>query len=131
MPGGAFHLLDLETQRLHADERLHKKSILFTMANGKKEGETMSKFKFDLSSKGVIDLMQSEAAAAICMDAAEKVAATAMAMSGKKYEVKPGDPYIGTTRAKALVHPVDYKAYIDNLEHNTLIKAIGSTKVGK
>ncbi len=80
-----------------------------------------SKFRFDLNSDGVKELLQSSGMQQIIRDAADKV------------QTKAGDGFessvkVGKKRAYANIAATTYKARRKNLENNTLLKALGSSK---
>lgn len=75
----------------------------------------MSDFKFVLNREGVRELMQSQEMVDVLTEYATQVAARA----GEGYSV-----YIGKTRANVSVVADTDEAYQDNLDNNTLEKAI-------
>lgn len=75
----------------------------------------MSDFKFVLSRAGVRELMQSQEMQDVLVDFAGQVADRA----GDGYDV-----YVGTNRANVSVMTATEEAMADNLDHNTLEKAI-------
>lgn len=75
----------------------------------------MSDFKFVLNRAGVRELMQSQEMQDVLVEFAGQVAANA----GDGYDV-----YIGTNRANVSVVTATEEAAADNLDHNTLEKAI-------
>ena len=75
----------------------------------------MSDFKFVLNRDGVRELMQSPEMQDVLVDFAGQVAERA----GDGYSV-----YVGTTRANVSVRTETEEAMADNLDHNTLEKAI-------
>lgn len=75
----------------------------------------MSDFKFVLSRAGVRELMQSQEMQDVLVDFAGQVADHA----GDGYDV-----YVGTNRANVSVMTATEEAMADNLDHNTLEKAI-------
>lgn len=77
----------------------------------------MAKFKFELNKAGVGELLKSEEMMTICKEYADGIRARA----GEGYET---DTYVGKTRANAMVYPATKEAYMDNLENNTLLKAV-------
>ena len=77
----------------------------------------MSKMKFKLNSSGVAALMKSAEMQQVLADKATAVKNRA----GEGYEQ---DIYVGKTRANAMVSATTYKAKKDNLENNTLLKAV-------
>lgn len=77
----------------------------------------MSRIKFKLDRKGVAELMKSEEMQGILTEKASEVATKA----GDGYEQ---DVYVGKNRANAMVRASTYQAKKDNLENNTLLKAL-------
>ncbi len=75
----------------------------------------MSDFKFVLDRAGVRELMQSQEMQDVLVDFAGQVADRA----GDGYDV-----YVGTNRANVSVMTATEEAMADNLDHNTLEKAI-------
>ena len=75
----------------------------------------MSNFKFELDYAGVRELMQSQEMQDVLVEFAGQVAENA----GDGYDV-----YIGTNRANVSVVTATDEAAADNLDHNTLEKAI-------
>lgn len=75
----------------------------------------MSDFKFVLDRAGVRELMQSQEMQDVLIDFAGQVADRA----GDGYDV-----YIGMNRANVSVMTATEEAMADNLDHNTLEKAI-------
>ena len=75
----------------------------------------MSDFKFTLNRDGVRELMQSQEMQDVLVEFAGQVAENA----GDGYDV-----YIGTNRANVSVVTATDEAAADNLDHNTLEKAI-------
>jgi hypothetical protein len=75
----------------------------------------MSDFKFTLNRDGVRELMQSQEMQDVLVEFAGQVAERA----GDGYSV-----YVGTTRANVSVRTETEEAMADNLDHNTLEKAI-------
>ena len=75
----------------------------------------MSDFKFVLNRAGVRELMQSQEMQDVLVEFAGQVAERA----GDGYSV-----YVGTTRANVSVRTETEEAMADNLDHNTLEKAI-------
>lgn len=78
----------------------------------------MSKVKFKRNDKGVGELLKSPEAQALVMDIANKVQQRA----GDGYEASV---IVGKYRARASVFTATYEAQRDNLENNTLLKALG------
>lgn len=79
----------------------------------------MANIKLELNSAGVRALLQSGEMMACCESLAKKAASSL----GDGYEVST---YTGKTRVNASVSAVSYKARKDNMENNSLLKAIGS-----
>jgi hypothetical protein len=77
----------------------------------------MSKMKFELNRAGVAELLKSEAMKTIINSHASAITNRA----GDGYEQ---DSYIAGTRVVATVAAVTKKAKKDNLENNTLLKAV-------
>lgn len=75
----------------------------------------MSDFKFVLDRAGVRELMQSQEMQDVLVEYASQVADRA----GDGYSV-----YVGITRANVSVRTETEEAMADNLDHNTLEKAI-------
>lgn len=75
----------------------------------------MNNFKFVLNRAGVRELMQSQEMQDVLVDFAGQVADRA----GDGYDV-----YVGTNRANVSVMTATEEAMADNLDHNTLEKAI-------
>lgn len=75
----------------------------------------MSDFKFVLNRAGVRELMQSQEMQDVLVEFAGQVAERA----GDGYSV-----YVGTNRANVSVRTETEEAMADNLDHNTLEKAI-------
>ena len=75
----------------------------------------MSDFKFALNRAGVRELMQSQEMQDVLVEFASQVAERA----GDGYDV-----YIGVNRANVSVVTATEEAAADNLDHNTLEKAI-------
>lgn len=71
----------------------------------------------ELNHAGVGELLRSEAVASYLMGVAGSVASAA----GEEYEVMQG-----FDRVSVFVKPATQRAAQDNLEHNTLLKAVGS-----
>lgn len=79
----------------------------------------MSKIKFELNRAGVRDLMLSNEMLAVC----NKYASNALASLGEGYET---NDYRGKTRVNVEVCAVTYQAKKENLEYNTILKAVQS-----
>jgi len=77
----------------------------------------MAKNTFKLNYKGVGELMKSEAMQTVLNEYATSI----KNRCGDGYEQ---DIYIGKTRANAMVSATTYQAKKDNLENNTLLKAV-------
>ena len=75
----------------------------------------MNDFHFELNHAGVRELLQSQEMQDVLVDFAEQVANRA----GDGYSV-----YVGTNRANVSVRTETEEAMADNLDHNTLEKAI-------
>ena len=75
----------------------------------------MNDFKFVLNTAGVRELMQSQEMQDVLVEFASQVAERA----GDGYDV-----YIGVNRANVSVMTATEEAMADNLDHNTLEKAI-------
>lgn len=75
----------------------------------------MSNFHFELNHAGVRELLQSQEMQDVLVDFAGQVANRA----GDGYSV-----YVGTNRANVSVRTETEEAMADNLDHNTLEKAI-------
>lgn len=78
----------------------------------------MAKFKFELNRSGVRELLRSGEMMAICASYANGAAA----QLGSGYEVTTRT---GKNRVNAEVAAVTYKARKENLEKNSILKAIG------
>ena len=76
------------------------------------------KVEVELISAGVRELLQSDEIREYCEELAQGVASRA----GDGYEV---DSMVGKTRANASVYAATKEANRDNLENNTLLKALG------
>lgn len=77
----------------------------------------MAKSRFKLNKKGVRELMQSDAMLGICSEYAN----AALSSLGDGYGV---NTYHGKTRVNAEVEAVTAKARRENLENNTILKAV-------
>lgn len=77
----------------------------------------MSNSKFNLSYKGVGELLKSEGMQAVLTSKARDI----RERCGDGYEQ---DIHVGKTRANASVSATTYKAKKDNLKNNTLLKAV-------
>ena len=80
-----------------------------------------SKFRFELNSKGVRDLLRSDEMKSGLRRYAQRVKAAA----GDGNEISE---YTGASRANVSVYASTRKAKKDNLQNNTLLKALGSAK---
>ena len=78
----------------------------------------MADFKFELNSAGVRELLQSPEMLNVLKEYAEGIKGRA----GDGYEVSAFSP--GKTRVNASVYAATEKAQRDNLENNTLLKAV-------
>lgn len=76
------------------------------------------KVEIELISAGIRELLQSDEIREYCEELAYGVASRA----GEGYEV---DSMVGKTRANASVYAATREANKDNLENNTLLKALG------
>lgn len=76
------------------------------------------KVEIELNSAGIRELLQSDEIREYCEELAQGVASRA----GEGYEV---DSMVGKTRANASVYAATREANRDNLENNTLLKALG------
>lgn len=79
----------------------------------------MADIKIELNRAGVAELMKSPEMAGLCESLAQKAAGSL----GDGYEVST---YVGRTRVNASIHAVSYEARKDNMQNNTLLKALGS-----
>jgi len=77
----------------------------------------MSKMEFKLNRIGVANMMKSEEMQKVL----EKKASDIKRRCGDGYEQ---DIYVGKNRANAMVRAETFKAKKDNLENNTLLKAV-------
>ncbi|MCK1227507.1 hypothetical protein [Streptococcus uberis] len=77
----------------------------------------MSNFEFKLNRSGVAELMKSQE----MQDVLSEHAKTIKDRAGDGYEQ---DVYVGKNRANAMVSATSKKAKKDNLENNTLLKAV-------
>lgn len=75
------------------------------------------KFKFELNREGVRELLRSPEMMEICKEYADR----AQASLGDGYEVST---YTGTNRVNAMVAAESYEAKKENLEDNTILKAV-------
>lgn len=79
----------------------------------------MAKVKIVLNRSGVRDLLRSDEATAVCQEIAQR----AVNKLDEGYEVST---YKGVNRVNASVKAVSYKAKKENLENNTILKAVCS-----
>ena len=77
----------------------------------------MAKVKFKLNRSGVRELLRSEKMMSVCKGYADGIRERA----GEGYEQ---DTYVGKNRVNAMVYPDTIKAKRDNLDNNTLLKAV-------
>ncbi|CQR25874.1 phage protein [Streptococcus varani] len=77
----------------------------------------MSNFKFELNESAVAELMKSSEMQEVLTGEASKI----KDRCGDGYEQ---DIYVGKNRANAMVSAKTHKAKKDNLENNTLLKAV-------
>lgn len=77
----------------------------------------MSKMKFKLNRKGVAELMKSEEMQTILKEKANG----ALNRLGDGYE---SNLHVGKNRANVMVYAETYKAKKDNLENNSILKAV-------
>lgn len=75
--------------------------------------------KIELNRAGVAELMKSSEMLGLCESLAQKTAGSL----GEGYEVST---YVGRTRANASIVATTQKAIKDNMENNSVLKAIGS-----
>lgn len=78
----------------------------------------MSKVKIELNSAGVVDLLKSSEMMAICEAHANK----ALGRLGDGYVVTS---MVGKSRVNASVYAESAEAKAENMEHNTILKALG------
>lgn len=78
----------------------------------------MSKVKIELNNAGIRELLKSPEVMALCVESANQVRSRA----GDGFEV---ESYTGFDRAHAVVFADTPEAKRDNLENNTLLKAVG------
>ena len=81
----------------------------------------MNKYKFELNSEGVKELLKSAEMQAVLNEYASSVSNIA----GNGYTVSK---FVGKNRANVSIKAVTRKAKKDNLKNNTLLKALGSVK---
>lgn len=77
----------------------------------------MDKFRLELNSAGVRNLLRSSEMAEVCKQQAE----TIRARCGDGYET---DSYTGKNRVNASVYAATPAAVRDNLKNNTIVKAV-------
>lgn len=78
----------------------------------------MSKIRIVLNKKGVRELLRSEEMMTVCKEKAKEIRHNC----GKDY----GENYrVGKNRVNVSIFPVTAKAYEENLENNTMLKALG------
>ena len=77
----------------------------------------MAKVKFQLNRSGVKELMQSSEMMSVC----QKYANAALGRLGNGYEVST---HVGKTRVNAEVAAATYAARVENMNDNTILKAI-------
>lgn len=77
----------------------------------------MSKVKIELNHDAMRDLLRSEGAVKVCENEMEK----ARAKVGEGYEVTT---YVGKNRCNASIKAISKKAKQENLENNTILKAV-------
>lgn len=85
----------------------------------------MSKVKFKHDKNGYFELMNSSAMQGILSEYGASVQNTANDMGSGDYDLEVGT---GKTRAHAYVKASDLIAVRSNYKHNTLLKALGSSK---
>ena len=81
----------------------------------------MSKVKIELNREGVRELLQSQAMMDVCVSHANR----AMAQLGDGYEVTT---LVGRNRVNAEIAAVSYKARRENMNNNSILKALGGAK---
>ena len=77
----------------------------------------MANTKIKLNHRGVKELLRSEEMMAVCKEHADK----ALNKLGDGYEVTT---YTGTTRVNASIGTASYEAMRDNMENNSILKAL-------
>lgn len=77
----------------------------------------MANVKVVLNSAGVRELLRSNEMMSICKEQADK----ALSRLGPGYEVTT---HTGTTRVNASIGAVSYEAMRDNMENNSILKAL-------
>lgn len=78
----------------------------------------MGNFHFELDEEGVKELLQSAEMQAVCLEYAQAVA-------GRVGDGYTADVQVGRSRAIARISAATDKANRDNVENNTLLKAMG------
>ena len=78
----------------------------------------MSKVRIELNTQEVFNIMKSKEMMDICT-------ANALEIQAKLGDGYGTDEYVGKNRVNASVGPKTKEAYQDNLENNTLLKALG------
>ena len=81
----------------------------------------MSKTKIVLNKKGVRELLRSQEMMNVCASYAKK----AVQKLGDGYEVSN---HVGKNRVNSSVRTVTSEAVKENMENNTILKAVGSSK---
>lgn len=81
----------------------------------------MSKTKIVLNRKGVRELLRSQEMMNVCASYAKK----AVQKLGDGYEVSN---HVGKNRVNSSVRTVTSEAVKENMENNTILKAVGSSK---
>lgn len=81
----------------------------------------MDKFRFELNSAGVKDLLKSDDMQSALSGYASRV----QAIAGSDYSTSV---HVGKNRSNVSVYARTKKAKKDNLKNNTLLKALGSVK---
>lgn len=79
----------------------------------------MAKIKIELNSEGVQEMLKSAEAQQMCREIAHK----ALSRLGEGYEVTDA---IGKYRCNSQIEAVTEKAKRDNIEKNSILKAVGS-----
>ncbi len=77
----------------------------------------MDKYVFELNREGVAELMRSPA----MQQGLDQIASQVSSRCGEGYEVINR---VGKTRASATVEAMTTEAYYDNLENNTILRAL-------
>ena len=84
----------------------------------------MSKMRFELNRAGVRELMKSPEMMAVLREYAE----SKRSLLGDAFKVSC---YVGTNRANASVYTTDTEAMQDNLQNNTMLKAMGESTAAR